>query len=352
MSRKIRPALPRVNVRPTFHRPDTKISDTIAFAVMAEELGFDGVFVGDRLLAQAQSFGKVVYTAGMIESTTMMAAMAARTSRVDIGVLVYIVPFRTPLQAAKTFASLDQISDGRIIMGAGLGWASKEFESLGIEFASRGARFEEYLPLIRRLVCGEKVTFHGRFTHFDEVQIAPASPRPGGPPVWMASFEPSHDLDFSQGYPTRISNGLKRVGRLADGWAPMVFSASGKRRITPEHLLEAWNFVCEGARAVGRDPDDIDFIHNEWIYVLDGPGSEKKGHEAANNFFPGTWEEARRTFIIGTPEEIVDKMQAQIALLGRKSDAFLLTPFSADRRQLELIQERVAPLLREANRKG
>ena len=348
---KQRPALPPVNVRPTFHRPDTNISDTIEFAVMAEEMGFDGVFVGDRLLAHAQSFGKTVYTAGMIECTTIMAAMAARTKRINIGVLVYIVPYRTPLQAAKTFASLDLISDGRIIMGAGLGWASKEFDSLGIEFATRGARFEESIPLIRRLVSGEKVTFDGRFTKLDEVQIAPASKRPGGPPIWMASFEPSHDLDFSKGYPTRISSALQRVGRLADGWAPMVFSASGKRRITQEHLLEAWNFIAEGAAKVGRNTDDIDFVHSEWIYVLDGPGSEKRAHEAVSNFFPGTYEEAKRTFVIGTPEEVVEKMQEQVRLLPRKADAFLLTPFSAERRQLELVQERVKPLLQEANRK-
>jgi alkanesulfonate monooxygenase SsuD/methylene tetrahydromethanopterin reductase-like flavin-dependent oxidoreductase (luciferase family) len=117
----------------------------------------------------------------MIEATTIMAAMAARTSRIDIGVLVYIVPYRTPLQAAKTFASLDQISEGRIIMGAGLGWSSKEFESLGIEFATRGARFEEGIPLIRRLVAGENVTFHGRFSKLENVQIAPASPTAGRP---------------------------------------------------------------------------------------------------------------------------------------------------------------------------
>jgi alkanesulfonate monooxygenase SsuD/methylene tetrahydromethanopterin reductase-like flavin-dependent oxidoreductase (luciferase family) len=71
-----------------------------------------------------------------------------------------------------------------------------------------------------------------------------------------------------------------------------------------------------------------------------------------NNFFPGSWEEAKRTFVIGTPEQMVEQMQAQTARLGRKSDAFLLTPFSADRHQLELIQSRVAPLLREANKKA
>ncbi len=349
---KPRPTLPPVNVRPTFHSANTKISDTIAFAVTAEEMGFDGVFVGDRLLSQAQSKGKVVYTAGMIEATTIMAAMATRTARINIGVLVYIVPYRTPLQAAKTFASLEQISNGRIILGVGLGWSSKEFESLGLEFATRGARFEEGVPLIRRLITGENVTFHGRFSTLDDVQIDPASPRPGGPPVWMASFEPSHDLDFSKGYPTRISNALKRVGRLADGWAPMVFTASGKRRITPEHLLEAWQFITEGAASIGRDPDDIDIVHSEWIYVLDGAGSEQRAHEAVSNFFPGSWEEAKRTFVIGTPDEIVEQMQAQMVRMPRKSDAFLLTPFSADCRQLELIQSRVAPQLREANRKA
>ena len=86
--------------------------------------------------------------------------------------------------------------------------------------------------------------------------------------------------------------------------------------------------------------------------MLDGPGSEQRAHEAVSNFFPGSYEDAKRTFVIGTPEEVVEKMQDQVRLLPRKADAFLLTPFSAERRQLELVQSRVKPLLQEANRKG
>jgi len=343
--------VPQIHIRPSFSIGVQDVGQILQYAEQIERLGFDGVFVGDRMLAQAQAGGRVVYSSTMIEVTTIMAAMAARTSRIQVGVLVYIVPYRRPLQIAKIFASLDTLAQGRIVMGAGVGWNAKEFEALGIDMAERGPRFEEAIPLIRRLWSGESVTFEGRFSKLQDVSIGPPSPRPGGPPIWMASFAPSHSLDFSDGFSEPIRRALLRVGRLADGWAPLTYSASAKRRIAPEQLGRAWDIVREGAAAAGRDPAAIDVVHSDWIYVLDGPGAEQRAYEAVRTFFTGDWQQALDTYIIGTPDEVVRRMLAQTACIDRPVDAYLLTPIGNEQSQLDLIHQQVAPALRAAGRR-
>lgn len=344
---------PRICIRPgLFARSDrqTDAEAILQYAERIEEMGFDGVFVGDRMLAEAPaSDGKIVYSATMIEATTIMAAIAARTSRIQVGLLIYVVPYRRPLQIAKTFASLDVISSGRIIMGAGVGWNPKEFDALGLNMSERGGQFEEAIPLIRKLWCGERVTFEGKWSKLKDIQIAPASPRPSGIPIWMASFAPSHDLNFSSGFPKLIRGALERVGRLGDGWAPLTYSASAKRRISPEHLAQAWGHIETAACQAGRDPEKIELVHSDWIYVLDGPGAEKRAFEAVSAFFTGDWDEARNTYIIGTPDEVVEKLLTQTRRINRKVDSYLLTPIGTSADQLSLIQERIAPELRAAN---
>jgi alkanesulfonate monooxygenase len=344
---------PSICVRPAlFRRPGdiTDAEEIIQFAQRAEALTFDGVFVGDRLLADAPANGKTVYGASFIEATTIMAAIAARTETIKIGILVYVVPYRTPLQTAKIFASLDVISRGRIIMGVGLGWNRKEFESLGLDMSERGSQFEEAIPLIRRLWAGEAVTFAGNWSRLEDVVISPASPRPAGPPIWMASFAPSHSLDFSGGFSAAIRNALDRVGRLADGWAPLTYSASARRRLSPKDLAAAWDLVKHGATRVGRNPGDITLVHSDWIYILDGPRAKDRAYDALSTFFTGTWDDAKRTYLIGTADEILEMLHGQSAELDRPIDSYLLTPLSPEMSQLELIAERLVPALRNRDR--
>jgi probable F420-dependent oxidoreductase len=337
---------PLIHIRPSFDISIQNLDSTLAYAEQIERMGFDGVFVGDRMLSEASANGKVIYSATMTDCVTIMAAMSARTSRIQVGVLVYIVPYRHPLQVAKQFASLDVLSKGRIVMGAGVGWNPAEFESLGLKMGERGSRFEEAIPLIRRLWSGEAVTFDGRWSKLNNVRIAPASPRPGGPPIWMASFAPSHSLDFSEGFPKPIRGALERVGALADGWAPLTYSASSKRRISADQLGQAWRIVKDSATKAGRDPGKIDVVHSDWICVLDGAGAEERAFKAVSTFFTGDWKQALNTYVIGTPDQVVDQLLAQTSAIDHPVDAYLLTPISSDPGQLELIRDRVAPRLR------
>lgn len=304
-----------------------------SWALRAEELGFDGLFVGDRMLAQASGTAGPVYAASMLEATTTLAAFAAVTERLLLGPLVMVLPYRHPIQLAKTIATLDVICDGRLILGAGLGWNEPEFEALGIPRSERARRFEEALSIVRRLWAGEAVSHDGTWT-FSDARVDPLPARPGGPPVWMASFSPGSALDWTGDVPAPLRRALARVGRLADGWVPLVYSASGRRRIEPAVLARAFDRVRDGATACGRDAGAVGFVYSDWCYVLEEPGDQARCREALSRFFPGTWAEAQRTYSIGTPEEIVDRIRTQTAGIDR-IDAFVLTPLGGEVTQLD-----------------
>jgi len=323
------------------------LADLLAWAERAEELGFDGVFVGDRLLAEATTpGGAVVYGASMTDVTVILAAMAARTAKIFLGPLVLVFPYRHPIQLAKAFASLDAASGGRVILGAGIGWNAREFEALGIPMAGRAERFEEALPLVRRLWIGHPVTHAGPTWQFADVQVSPPPARPGGPPVWLASFSPGQAMDWQDTFPPATQRQLERIGRLADGWVPLVYSASSKRRLASETLGAAWRVVLDSAARSGRTRTDIDFVFSDWCYVLDGPGAEDRCQAALSRFFAGSWEDALRTYTIGTADEVLNKIRAHTAAVDHV-DAYIFTPLSDEAEQLGLLAG-IAGVLREA----
>ena len=313
------------------------LADLLGWAEQAERLGFDGVFVGDRLLAEATSpGGAVVYAASMVDVTVVLAQMAARTERIFVGPLVLVFPYRHPIQLAKTFGSLDAASGGRLILGAGIGWNEREFAALGIPMAGRAERFEEQLALVRRLWAGGPVTATGPTWRFDDIEVAPLPARPGGPPIWLASFAPSQPLDWTDTFPPLTERQLRRVGRLADGWVPLVYSAAHKRRISAEALGLAWRVVLETAEEHGRSRRDIDFVYADWCFLLDGPGAEEKCRAALARFFSGTWEEALRTYTIGTADEVLERIRDHTRAVDTV-DGYILTPLGDDVEQLALL---------------
>jgi alkanesulfonate monooxygenase SsuD/methylene tetrahydromethanopterin reductase-like flavin-dependent oxidoreductase (luciferase family) len=173
------------------------LTDLLAWAERAEDLGFDGVFVGDRLLGEAtQPDGSVVYGASMVDVTVVLAAIAARTTRVLLGPLVLVFPYRHPVQLAKAFGSLDAASGGRVVLGAGIGWNAREFAALGIPMAGRADRFEEAVPLVQELWSGRPVTHDGAAWQFADVQV---QPRRRDQAVHRCGWRPSRPASRSTG---------------------------------------------------------------------------------------------------------------------------------------------------------
>jgi probable F420-dependent oxidoreductase len=160
-------------------------ADLRAMALAAEESGLDSVWGADHLIFRDEN-----ETIGIHECWTVLTAVAAVTSRVEIGPLVLALPFRNPALVAKMAAELDEVSGGRLILGLGCGWHKPEFDAFGYPFDHRVSRFAEGMEIIAPLLRGETVTFEGRFHRAEDVVLLPPPVRPGGPPILIAGKQP------------------------------------------------------------------------------------------------------------------------------------------------------------------
>lgn len=316
----------------------------IDFAVHADRLGFDVVYVGERLLATAGRTDLKVYEAPMLEPFVLLAAIAARTERIKIAPLVTVVPFRHPAQLAKITASLDVISDGRFILGAGAGWSQAEIEMFGTDPKRRGAQMEEGIDLVRALWSGQPVDCEGEFWTLRGVQVTPTPVQRPGPDVWLASFQPDDATTFSGAMSGGQRRALERIGRIADGWAPLTYSAGHKTQLRPEQLGLGWEIIEAAASAAGRDGDAIDILYPHWIEIVETDADRAECERALQRFFPGSYDEAVNTYLIGTAEEIAERIAEHTARLPRV-DGYLFTSISERRDQLDAISERLRPLL-------
>jgi probable F420-dependent oxidoreductase len=146
-----------------------------SMARAAEEVGFDSIWVGDHYLYRDDGRPE----RGPWEAWTLLAGLATVTERVTLGPLVACLNFHNPAVLAKTAATVDELSGGRLVVALGAGWNRTEFDAFGIPFDHRASRFEEGFEIVRRLLDGERVTFDGRFhrTH-DAVLLPPPARRP------------------------------------------------------------------------------------------------------------------------------------------------------------------------------
>jgi probable F420-dependent oxidoreductase len=199
------------------------IQRMIELAVLSERLGFDSVWVGDSVLARPR-----------FEALTTLAAIAARTSRVQLGTAVYLTPLRHPVTLAHTVGNLDLLSGGRLLFGIGVGTSSPavmaEYPACGAQYRKRGLLLEEGLQIMKGLWTGNPISFHGRLYDLNEVRLHPLPGRTGGPPVLMAgAAEPA----------------LRRLARFADGWLP----------ISPnvEAFRNDWKKIQRACSEAGRD---------------------------------------------------------------------------------------------------
>ena len=156
-----------------------------AMALAAEEHGLDSGWGADHLI-----FREDGETEGIHESWTLLTAVAAITSRVEVGPLVLALPFRNPALTAKMALELDEISDGRLILGVGCGWHQPEFDAFGYPFDHRVSRFAEGLEILMPMLRGESVSFEGRYHAARDAIALPPPVRAGGPPVLIAGKQP------------------------------------------------------------------------------------------------------------------------------------------------------------------
>jgi alkanesulfonate monooxygenase SsuD/methylene tetrahydromethanopterin reductase-like flavin-dependent oxidoreductase (luciferase family) len=198
----------------------------------AEELGFEFMVAGQHFLgSELRYYQPVPYLAYL--------APAAPTMTVVVGVM--LLSMANPVDVAEQVATLDVITDGKCIFGAGLGYSEREFRAFGVDSKTKVPRFEEGLALIKALWSGERVSFEGRFWQVDDVLPAVRPAQPGGPPIWVAG---------------QTERAVRRAARLGDAWyAPPFPSHEGLARLRAIYLEErqAHGLPLDGAFPLRRE---------------------------------------------------------------------------------------------------
>ncbi len=241
--------------------PDTRRSTRacVDLAQHAEAAGFDGVWVTDHIVLPARraalyphnESGEFPYTAAqdIHEPLVLMGALAQATERVLIGAAVLVIPYRHPLTTAKMLATVDQLSEGRVVLGAGVGWLRDEFAALGIDdlFDRRGAVTDEYLAVMRRAWSADEPFEHeGRFVQFGPIGALPRPAARPHIPIWIGGKGP---------------RALARTVALGDGH--LAISSD------PELLAREVAELRSMALTAGRDPSSLTIGLIDGIAVTD-----------------------------------------------------------------------------------
>ena len=227
----------------------------VELATAAEAAGIDQIAVPDHLAIGPRTdkypYGRFPLPADepWLEPLTLLAAMAGATQRIRLATGVLIAPLRPALLLAKTAATLDVLSGGRLDLGVGLGWQREEFDANGTPFANRGARLEDQLRACRALWSGGPVSFRSETVSFDELRCLPRPLQPGGPPLWL-------------GVAANERNAA-RIAEFGAGWLPM--------ETEPAAIARGVAMLRRAFEAAGRDPDTLGVRANAPV-ASDGAG--------------------------------------------------------------------------------
>ena len=197
-------------------------------ALRLERDQFDSIWIVDHLLFEWEGQPR----RGVWEGWTLLSALAEATHRIELGTLVMCTAFRNPALLAKMADAVDEISEGRLILGLGAGWHEPEFKAFGYPFDNLASRFEDALRIIAPLVRTGAVDFHGTYERADDCVSLPRGPRPEGPPILIGASRPRM---------------LRLTAEIADSWNTCWLGRAGElpERLAPLHA------ACSD---VGRDP--------------------------------------------------------------------------------------------------
>jgi probable F420-dependent oxidoreductase len=223
-----------------------------------EALGFDSVMIADHVVFPTTIASRYPYTLSgdfpghgdALEQLTLVTYAAARTRRLRLVTSVMIVPYRNPVVTAKTLATIDVLSGGRLTVGVGVGWLEEEFAALGApDFTRRGAATDEYLRIYKALWTTSPVSFSGEFYRFAELRCEPLPVQKPHPPIWVGGHSPA---------------AVRRAARLGDGWHPVGAIAAVPLR--PAELKASLDQLHRLAEAAGRDPRAIAISFKAPVY--------------------------------------------------------------------------------------
>ena len=266
------------------------------WAAKAESLGFDSVWVADHLFFSIEKYGGPPGEHGVYDPIVVLGALARATSRVRLGTLVLCAQLRPPMVLAKSLATLDVISGGRVTVGLGAGWYEREYVAAGIPFERPGVRvaqLAEVVQIVKRLLAGDEVTFGGRHYQVNGARVRPHARQRPHPPIWVGGK----------------GDALLRVcAAHADGW----------------NTVWSWTFVDYRERAAvldvaceraGRDPAAVARSLGLFALVGETRSDLVRRYERLQRLTPAgvldgvPLDEWRRGRLVGTVEEVREQLQ-------------------------------------------
>jgi len=280
-----------------------------SFVTRAEALNYDSLWVMEGIVNRAPA----------LEPVTLLSYVAALTERVRLGVAVMLLTLRNPVQLAKSLVSLDQLSNGRLDAGVGIGGHIPE-EIFGYSSARRIRRFEEALGVMKALWTEPEASFSGEFWNFEGVSMKPEPVQKPHPPIWFGA---------------RVPAALKRAVRLGDGFIGAGSSSS-------EDFITQAGLIRQYLEEAGRDPET--FRISKRVYLAVDP-DHKRAEERLRKWFGyyyGRAELAPRVAIWGSRDECLEKLD-QLVRAGAKH--LMLNPVYNVHEYMELFAEEVVPYL-------
>jgi len=260
--------------------------ELIDFAVHAERLGFDSLWVNDSLVSPR------------IEALTMLAALAPVTEHVTLGTAALLPVLRRPVQAAQAIASVDLLTGGRLVLAVGAGFPGRlgqpMYDLSEVPWRDRFTRLDETVALWRRLwLAEEPISYHGKLLRFDEIPVSTAPYRPGGPPIWLGGATPA---------------ALVRAGRQYDGWLPYPPD--------PADYAAGWIDVRRAAADTGRDPTAITPALFTTLLISDDRDAGQRAvadYSVATYGLPVDVLRTIQVLISGTPQQVTAGLRSYLA---------------------------------------
>ena len=295
-----------------------RIDELVELVRLVDDSGFDSLWVGDH----------ISFPVAILDPLLQLAQAAMVSRRLLLGTSVLLLPLRHPTPVAKQVSTLDHLTEGRLILGVGVGGEfPREYAACDVPHNERGARLAEGVTVLRKFFSGQPVTHHGRFYGpFEDVPMNPPPRQAGGPPIWFGG---------------RREAALRRTGRLGDGYLAYV--------ITPEMYRAALTAIEAAADQAGRGTIPFGTGHllftrldHTYEAALD-QATETLSVRYAMDFRSA----AQRYCALGTPQMVVERIRAFHAAGVRHVILDLLGPYEQKTEQIEGFARDAMPLLRD-----
>ncbi len=287
------------------------------YGVKMEELGFDSIWVWDHILLGVDPNFPIV------DSLTLLTAIAARTKRIKLSTGILVLPLRNPVLLAKQLSTIDQLSRGRLLMAMAVGWYKREFDAVGIPFEQRGKIMDDNLEILKRFWTEDKVDGEWGPHKVAAGVMFPKPAQKPRPPLLIGGY---------------VDKVLKRAAEKGDGWLTYFYK--------PDAFVESWAKIRQFAQEAGKDPDTMMNGNQLPIMVgksrkeVEGPMMEWLNKEfdiAAGS--KSTMDSA----IMGTVDECVEQLKAHLDVGVQK---IIFVPYKYQTDQCEIIAKEIIPKLK------